>query len=1093
MDEPGTTIPPQNNHAIMQTDGNFVVYNPAGTALWSTGTAGTASGPMEVQDDGNLVLYNFKWQAGTYAAPAKGPFQSQTCNLGIALNAPQTIPDNKCIVSPSGQYMLWVATDGSMRIYDLAHSAITWMVGGGSPGAYASLQVDGNFVLYTADGKTALWNSGTNGTNAQRLEMGNDGRIIIYRASWNSGTSIGQFDGTQRTHPGCDIGFADSTGTIATGQCMVSPDGRFELLMQADGNLVQYDLSTNPPTSLWSAGTALSLLDPSVAFRTLYSYDALGNLLCVEQHGNSPSGSHSDGTVAVGCSSWPHPTSKDTWHPRMFTYNSLSELLTAYNPETGNTCYGTVDGNGNCQNNGYDANGNVIYKTSPQPNQLPNSTATTTFSYCYDALGRVVAKGFANSPNPAQQCSTASPYVPNPWAVYSYDQGANGIGQRTGMTDLSGSTTWSYDAMGHVSSVQRTTIPGGSFGPVTRSISYKYDLLGNVTQITYPDNTQIQYGIDSAGRSLSATDITHGLNYIGNATYAADGSIAGFTEQVGTTITNSFLYNPRAQICREMASTTGVVPTSCADSANVGNVMDFQYDFHYGTGNNGDLYTAANNKDTGRTQTFTYDLLNRLLTAKTAGTDCSIMVPGSTTQTKYWGESFTYDAWANLTGKTGTQCNAENTPLAANFRNQLAAYGYDAAGNMLGFGSNVTYAYNADSELASTGGYSYLYDGDGNRIGKSNGSTGTLYWYGSPGIVQETDLSGSPQSEYVFFSGQRIARRDLGGTTPVYYYFSNQIHSTALITDANGNIQDDADYYPWGGTLQFSSNVANHYWFSGKERDSESQLDYFGARYYGNSMGRFLTPDWSAKIQGVPYADFTDPQSLNLYGYVRDNPITKIDPDGHCVEDFCIAETTAVIAYASSPAGQRVISNAIGATLATATVIAAVTTNVGQKIDNKLKEWADFSATPGDAAGGSAGEAHLMTPNGSFYPENFQIRSSNTGTNTPANTGQQAQPQAPQNQNASAGTSGGQRGGKPFTPKGKKEVKAANAKKNGGQTTCEHCGRPTVPAQQSQAGVTPPDNETHVDHIIPQSQGGDGSPSNGQVLCRTCNLDKSDH
>jgi RHS repeat-associated protein len=57
--------------------------------------------------------------------------------------------------------------------------------------------------------------------------------------------------------------------------------------------------------------------------------------------------------------------------------------------------------------------------------------------------------------------------------------------------------------------------------------------------------------------------------------------------------------------------------------------------------------------------------------------------------------------------------------------------------------------------------------------------------------------------------------------------------------------------------------------FTGKERDSESGLDNFGARYFGSGMGRFMTPDWSAKPQGVPYAVLDDPQSLNLYAYVR--------------------------------------------------------------------------------------------------------------------------------------------------------------------------------------------------------------------------------
>jgi RHS repeat-associated protein len=76
--------------------------------------------------------------------------------------------------------------------------------------------------------------------------------------------------------------------------------------------------------------------------------------------------------------------------------------------------------------------------------------------------------------------------------------------------------------------------------------------------------------------------------------------------------------------------------------------------------------------------------------------------------------------------------------------------------------------------------------------------------------------------------------------------------------------------------------TTNNYKFTGKERDAETGLDYFGARYYGNALGRFLTPDWAAKATGVPYADFGDPQSLNLYSYVRNNPLARIDPDGHC-------------------------------------------------------------------------------------------------------------------------------------------------------------------------------------------------------------------
>jgi RHS repeat-associated protein len=69
--------------------------------------------------------------------------------------------------------------------------------------------------------------------------------------------------------------------------------------------------------------------------------------------------------------------------------------------------------------------------------------------------------------------------------------------------------------------------------------------------------------------------------------------------------------------------------------------------------------------------------------------------------------------------------------------------------------------------------------------------------------------------------------------------------------------------------------------FTGKERDAESGNDYFGARYYASSMGRFMSPDWSAKAEPVPYAKLDNPQSLNLYSYVMNNPLSRVDADGH--------------------------------------------------------------------------------------------------------------------------------------------------------------------------------------------------------------------
>jgi len=73
---------------------------------------------------------------------------------------------------------------------------------------------------------------------------------------------------------------------------------------------------------------------------------------------------------------------------------------------------------------------------------------------------------------------------------------------------------------------------------------------------------------------------------------------------------------------------------------------------------------------------------------------------------------------------------------------------------------------------------------------------------------------------------------------------------------------------------------------TGKERDTESGNDYFGARYYSSAMGRWMSPDWSAKAEPVPYAKLDNPQSLNLYAYLKNNPLRTTDPDGHA-DDPC--------------------------------------------------------------------------------------------------------------------------------------------------------------------------------------------------------------
>jgi RHS repeat-associated protein len=91
----------------------------------------------------------------------------------------------------------------------------------------------------------------------------------------------------------------------------------------------------------------------------------------------------------------------------------------------------------------------------------------------------------------------------------------------------------------------------------------------------------------------------------------------------------------------------------------------------------------------------------------------------------------------------------------------------------------------------------------------------------------------------------------------------------------------DADFYPYGGEHDYTNTCAQNYKFTGKERDPETNNDDFDARYYSSAYGRFLSADWSSTPAPVPYANLTNPQTLNLYAMVSDNPESFVDLDGH--------------------------------------------------------------------------------------------------------------------------------------------------------------------------------------------------------------------
>lgn len=209
-------------------------------------------------------------------------------------------------------------------------------------------------------------------------------------------------------------------------------------------------------------------------------------------------------------------------------------------------------------------------------------------------------------------------------------------------------------------------------------------------------------------------------------------------------------------------------------------------------------------------------------------------------------------------------------------------------------GHNAT--FDAEGRVITANGETYGYDGDGNRVLKkdSSGLNGSTYWYGADGSLtdeQSLQLNGNNPAKLIrniYLAGKLTVRIGFDESFwPSLIILPDQIGSTrvtvGLTTSAECPSTDHVcteEFLPFGAWVsQPSTNLEQQ--FTGKIRDPETGNDYFGARYYNSSLGRFLSPDWAAQEEPVPYAQMEDPQSLNLYAYVRNNPLARIDPDGH--------------------------------------------------------------------------------------------------------------------------------------------------------------------------------------------------------------------
>jgi RHS repeat-associated protein len=356
-----------------------------------------------------------------------------------------------------------------------------------------------------------------------------------------------------------------------------------------------------------------------------------------------------------------------------------------------------------------------------------------------------------------------------------------------------------------------------------------------------------------------------------------------------------------------------------ARNAQFGSTFPVQFSFTYGAAgeNNGNLTAqqiqtiAAPNPPPGvtipsvnLTQNYTYDAYDRILSATETG------------GTSEWTQNYLYDQWGNRAVQTGSYIpNPNGTPTALTqfTNNQWLGTGasYDAAGDATGVpgSTNETFTYDAENRVNTAnaiGTITYIYDGQGRRVEKTSSTFSTIYLYDAAGkAIVETTV---PATGTSFPTDAPV--------TGTEYLIGDHLGSTRLSMNNQGQVVRRYDFLPFGeeivagvGGRGADYEPSSYVYpttpddvlrkFTGKERDSETGLDYFGARYFSGAQGRFTSPDWAATPEAVPYATLADPQTLNLYGYVRNNPLKSTDPTGHC--PICLAEE-----FFASPEGQAI-------------------------------------------------------------------------------------------------------------------------------------------------------------------------------------------
>ena len=524
------------------------------------------------------------------------------------------------------------------------------------------------------------------------------------------------------------------------------------------------------------------------------------------------------------------PINASTW----MTYNLAGVKTGMTDPDMGTWGYA------------YDAAGNLTRQTDARGQ---------TICFYYDTLERLTGKHY--------RADTSCPGTPSLNVSYMYDSTANGNfgkGRRTGMSDqLISASSWEYSQSGRT--ITETTVISGTGGGTLRTVS-AYDPAQRLAWMTYPGGSSGEIGelvttaYDSGGRPYSLSGAS---TYVAETQYTAWGAVdlrkLGPSGAPQIWVDNVY-YGWSGNAGNSQVRLQQIMAGPQSGLTALQN-LTYSYDAA------GDVSRIVD-ANAGQAVSFFYDALMRPWYASGAyNRGYSYDAAGNITYSDDGGESYFYDPVK------------VHQVISTDIGN---SYGYDANGNMTSrivAGTSYTLTYDQESRLtgATRNGTplaAFWYNGDGQRVkGTVNGVT-SLY------VGDYYEVAGGAVKTYYSLGGQRVAIND-GGT--LRFLLGDHLGSTSVAADSTtGAKLGEVRYYLWGGERYTSGSTPTTYRYTGQRNESELGLMYYGARWYDPALGRWAQADTIVPQPG-------NPQSLNRYTYVNNNPLKYVDPSGHWTDD----------------------------------------------------------------------------------------------------------------------------------------------------------------------------------------------------------------